>query len=580
MKRRWIAVMLAVNLVLSGSTLAFAAETDGSLPEALTVVSEAETKDELIANETETDSASVETRTDGVDTLEDAKTVSENYETENHETENETGAEEADSETDSEADETAVSVELAEGDDIMAEDSARSTGTTTNGITWELTDGVLTVSGSGVPDQELVESIGDSLVDQITSIKIEEGITGIGYGAFWNCNNLAEVSIPGSVKEIGEYAFDRCLNLKKVLIPEGVTEIGFGAFWSCESLPEISLPNSLTRIENSAFRGCTSLKKIAIPSSVIEIGDGAFYRCTALTEVSISGNITKISAATFQRCANLVNITIPKGVTAIEYEAFQGCESLLEVTIPNNVKTIGHETFADCSGLNSVTFEGDAPDIAEDEASEEPFQNVTATAKYPDGNSTWTPEVRQAIGSKMVWEVFTAPKEPAGTTSPDKEELRIVPEVTDYTYVIGGGNGATIKCTGDVKDFVCAYMDGVKVDKSNYTLREGSTLLTFASKYLDTLSVGKHNVTLEYTFASVDTELTILDRSSASGSEGNTAVNGAAGNGTGSGNGSGTSGRAGAPKTGDAAPVLPWMVISVLAAGICMTIVSKKRCFR
>ena len=50
MKRRWIAVMLAVNLVLSGSTLAFAAETDGSLPEALTVISEAETKDELIAN--------------------------------------------------------------------------------------------------------------------------------------------------------------------------------------------------------------------------------------------------------------------------------------------------------------------------------------------------------------------------------------------------------------------------------------------------------------------------------------------------------------------------------------------------
>ncbi len=162
--------------------------------------------------------------------------------------------------------------------------------------------------------------------------------------------------------------------------------------------------------------------------------------------------------------------------------------------------------------------------------------------------------------------------------------MRIVPEVTDYTYVIGSGDGATIKCTGELKDFVSAYMDGVEVDRSNYTLREGSTILTFTSKYLDTLSVGKHKVTLKYTYASIDTELNILERSSASGSVSDTAANGAAGNGVAgngaaSGNGTNTSGRTGAPKTGDEAPVLPWVVISVLAAGICVTAASKKRYF-
>ncbi len=580
MKRKWMAVLLAVNLVLSGSTLAFAAETDGSSLETPAVdASETGTKDKSAGNETGTGSSDMTGEADNGSNIKAAKTVLQNAGTENG-----AGTDEEDAEKSSGADETKEVNTLAEEDDnARTGDSAEASGTLSNGITWELADGVLTVSGSGVPGQELGESVGDSQVDQITSVKIEEGITGIGYGAFWYFENLTEVSIPGSVKEIGAYAFHGCLNLKKVSIPDGVTEIGFGAFWGCASLPEVLLPNSLIRMNNYAFAGCASLTKVAIPTSVNEIGDLAFNGCTGLTEVSIPGSITKISASAFRGCENLANITIPKGVTAIEYKAFEGCKSLLEVTIPSNVKTMGHGAFANCTGLDSVIFEGDAPEIAKDRATEEPFQNVTAIAKHPSGNSTWTSEVRKALGSKLAWEFASSPKEPAGTTSPKKEVLRIVPEVTDYTYVIGSGDGATIKCTGELKDFVSAYMDGVEVDRSNYTLREGSTILTFTSKYLDTLSVGKHKVTLKYTYASIDTELNILERSSASGSVSDTAANGAAGNGVAgnsaaSGNGTNTSGRTGAPKTGDEAPVLPWVVISVLAAGICVTAASKKRC--
>lgn len=157
--------------------------------------------------------------------------------------------------------------------------------------------------------------------------------------------------------------------------------------------------------------------------------------------------------------------------------------------------------------------------------------------------------------------------------------MKIVPEVTDYTYVIGSGDGATIKCTGELKDFVSAYMDGVEVDRSNYTLREGSTILTFTSKYLDTLSVGKHKVTLKYTYASIDTELNILDKSSASAAAVDKSADSVAGNGTASGSGTNTSGNTKAPKTADGAAVLPLAAISVLAAGICVTVVSRKRRF-
>lgn len=577
MKRKWMAVLLAVNLVLSGSTLAFAAETDGSSLETPAVdASETGTKDKSAGNETGTGSSDMTGEADNGSNIKAAKTVLQNAGTENG-----AGTDEEDAEKGSGADEKKEVNTLAEeGDNARTGDSAKSTGTLKNGITWELTDGVLAVSGSGgVQGQELRESIGDSQVDQITSVKIEEGVTEIGSSVFSNYKNLTEVLIPGSVKKIGTYVFYRCTNLKKVSISNGVAEIGYGTFQGCSSLAEVYLPDSLTEIESDMFNGCISLKKVAIPTSVNSIGHSAFYGCTGLTEVSIPENITGISAYTFGECENLANITIPKGVTGIAYYAFVGCKSLPEVTIPSNVRAIDGNAFRDCTGLNRVTFEGNAPD----DIGEEPFRNVTAKAKHPSGNSTWTSEVRKALGSKLTWEFSTSPKVPSSTTSPKKEVLRIVPEVTDYTYVIGSGDGATIKCTGELKDFVSAYMDGVEVDRSNYTLREGSTILTFTSKYLDTLSVGKHKVTLKYTYASIDTELNILERSSASGSVSDTAANGAAGNGVAgngaaSGNGTNTSGRTGAPKTGDEAPVLPWVVISVLAAGICVTAASKKRC--
>lgn len=572
MKRKWVAVLLAVNLVLSGSTMVFAAETSESLPEVPAAnVSYEGTEDELTGIGTGTDSTDVASGADNSGAVEAAKTVSEV-----NGTGDETRTDKTDTGNGGEADERAELAALAEEDgNAETADATTSTGTTSSGITWELTDGVLTVSGSGVIDTELTESIDAQMkMSNVISVKIEEGITGIGYAAFWSYENLTEVSIPNSVTEIGNYAFDSCKKLKSITIPSGVTEIGDGAFRYCNNLTEVMLPESVVKIKYMAFCGCSSLNRITIPKSVKEIEEYAFSGCKSLAGISIPEGVTRIGRKVFEGCENLTDITIPKGVAAIEYKAFEGCKSLLAVTIPSDVRTIGHGAFMDCTGLDSIVFEGDAPEIGGDKGVEEPFQNVTAIASHPRGNSTWTTEIKEAMGSKLSWTSSSPVNDSSISTSPKTETLRIVPGVTDYTYVIGSGGGATIECTGELKDFVCAYMDGVKVDRDNYTLKEGSTILTFTSKYLDTLSVGNHRVTLEYTYASIDTELNILDRSNASGLAGNSAANGVAGNRT------NTSGTMGAPETGDSASILPWAVISVLAAGICMTTVLRRRCFR
>jgi hypothetical protein len=121
----------------------------------------------------------------------------------------------------------------------------------------------------------------------ITSVVIPEGVTTIDRQAFNNCEQLAQVTLPSTLKSIEAGAFPGTA-LKAVVIPRGVTEIGESTFRGCTSLASVTIPNSVTKINDSAFYGCTSLASVTIPNSVTMIGGFAFSDCTSLTTVTIS----------------------------------------------------------------------------------------------------------------------------------------------------------------------------------------------------------------------------------------------------------------------------------------------------
>ena len=97
-----------------------------------------------------------------------------------------------------------------------------------------------------------------------------------------------DITIPSSIKvndteysvtSVGNSAFEDCISLTLITIPNSVTSIAGFAFNGCSSLTSITIPNSVTSIGMCAFRHCRSLTSITIPNSVTSIGGDAFYGC-------------------------------------------------------------------------------------------------------------------------------------------------------------------------------------------------------------------------------------------------------------------------------------------------------------
>ena len=122
------------------------------------------------------------------------------------------------------------------------------------------------------------------------SIKFPEGgIKVTSSSAFYECNNLTEVTIPANVELAGDRAFQNCKNLQKVVIGDGYITIPNRTFADCTKLEDVVLPESLTSIGEQAFMNCKSLTKIGgstdciIPNNVTTIGEGAFGNCGFVT---------------------------------------------------------------------------------------------------------------------------------------------------------------------------------------------------------------------------------------------------------------------------------------------------------
>ena len=189
-------------------------------------------------------------------------------------------------------------------------------------------DGTLTFNGTGYMYNQTY-TMGVSAAPwrylNVRKVIISDGISSIGYGAFYNCKQLSEVVMNTSITWVGDYAFYGCEQLKSISFPESdVLLLGRYAF-SSSGLERFDCPVQLSYIPDYAFSYCESLKEVKLTSSVTKIGTKAFYKCTALTGIDIPSSVSSINSEAFGYCTSLKELTIPETVDSVDYSAFKGC---------------------------------------------------------------------------------------------------------------------------------------------------------------------------------------------------------------------------------------------------------------
>lgn len=109
----------------------------------------------------------------------------------------------------------------------------------------------------------------------------------------------------------------------------------------------------------------------------------------------------------------------------------------------------------------------------------------------------------------------------AGAVTTDIATLTVTEKVTTVDYeILDGANSSwtqntdgniVIRGNGEIAKFVSVKVDGKVVDADNYTVTEGSTIITLKPDYLKTLSKGSHTFEIVWTDGSAGTSFVVAE---------------------------------------------------------------------
>ena len=210
-------------------------------------------------------------------------------------------------------------------------------------------------------------------------------VTKIDTGCFNICTMLRKVSLPNTIKSIGEYAFSGCKLLETIQLPFFIQFIGQDAFSRCSSLQHISVKNGKGLnfydskdgvLFDANFKTLIQYpiakkdKTYKIPESVKTIKRNSFCFSQHLEHLIIPSAVTKIESFAIERLWNLKTFTVDKSnshYSAINGVLYNKDQSVLisypihnaakVFVVPPSVIQIAQDAFR-CSQVKNVVFAG------------------------------------------------------------------------------------------------------------------------------------------------------------------------------------------------------------------------------
>lgn len=213
-------------------------------------------------------------------------------------------------------------------------------------------------------------------------------VTAIGKGAFKNCVKLeqqhiqkmiGQVSAPGPggkgivYGKIGDEAFYRCLEIKKIEIPATIRVIGDEAFCQDKEkskFSQIDLPAGTIEIGKKAFQGCEVLTTVVMSKDgsgnynqkITKLGEAAFADCRSISSTSVNDIIASYAQNSVEKIP--VNGTEVKYIPAFLFYGCNGKNSnsgtntvetnFTELTIPADFGAIGKGAFGGAEGNHPI----------------------------------------------------------------------------------------------------------------------------------------------------------------------------------------------------------------------------------
>ena len=211
----------------------------------------------------------------------------------------------------------------------------------------------------------------------IESVKVPDGVTALGYRAFYHCTKLKSVELPKTLQTIASYAFRSCENLESitvsgtsakkgtVMIPGSVTEMKDFTFGGSDLITELDITTSTAVISNRIVDLPNVNTVKATGSTKYKVQDNILYdksvedlyyfpQGSSKTQVILPEGVEVIEKAAFYNCKNIENITLPQTLWKIDDMALWGCEKIKKLELTSKISSVGSYVFRDCKALEEI----------------------------------------------------------------------------------------------------------------------------------------------------------------------------------------------------------------------------------
>lgn len=182
---------------------------------------------------------------------------------------------------------------------------------------------------------------GDVVIPSIVAINgADYTVTGIAVKTFYNCNKITSLTIPATVREIGEKFLGYNPRLERITVEDGsryYKDIN-GILYTADGATLLKCPEHY-------------FDPVAVPDGVRTIAELAF-NSSKITSVVLPNTLNEICYAAFSWCEHLTKVTIPASVTTLERSVFMGCYYLKYAKIESEV--VGENMFYDCKSLSTI----------------------------------------------------------------------------------------------------------------------------------------------------------------------------------------------------------------------------------